>query len=531
MSTLHTSPPIDAALRDKRLLGAALGDPSSWSTWMTVLRAGAGLPLDEPQRTTFGSIAGGRAPPQRRPREVWVAAGRGSGKSRMAAGCSVHAALLTSHRLAPGEVGHVLTLSSTVAQAKVVFGYCLGFIEASPTLRGQIVGTTASEIRLKNNVVIGVHSNSFRNIRGRTLLACVFDEISFWRDVESANPDLEVYRAVLPSLVRSAGQLIAISTPYAQRGLLYTKFRDHFGVASEDVLVVQGGSSVFNPTLNATDIAVAAATDPEAAASEWEGIFRPGLSGFLSDADLDACINFDRPLELSPRANFTYFAFVDPSGGRDDTFAIAIAHREDDHIVVDMVRGRAPPFDPKSVVEEFSGLMREYRCTSCHGDSYSGEWVVSSFKECGVKYERADLTKSQLYLEGLPLITRRAISLPNHSKLLRELRLLERQAHSGGRDTVDHARGGHDDLANVMFGVMRYAQQKKGRPLSGFYGYGGGPVVWYDRRTHEEIDPATGQPVARLRLTRAADGSLRLIGGDNSCAVNEKRSRRALGLY
>src|SRR5262249_3043792 len=42
--------------------------------------------------------------------------------------------------------------------------------------------------------------NSFRTIRGRTLLTAVFDESAFWRSDESASPDTEVYRAILPSL-------------------------------------------------------------------------------------------------------------------------------------------------------------------------------------------------------------------------------------------------------------------------------------------------------------------------------------------
>jgi hypothetical protein len=36
--------------------------------------------------------------------------------------------------------------------------------------------------------------------------------------------------------------------------------------------------------------------------------------------------------------------------------------------------------------------------------------------------------------------------------LLRELRLLERQTHRGGRDSVDHPRRGSDDLANALCG-------------------------------------------------------------------------------
>ena len=45
--------PIDSALRDQNLLGAALGDASSWSTWLVALRAAAGLPLNEQQQQTF----------------------------------------------------------------------------------------------------------------------------------------------------------------------------------------------------------------------------------------------------------------------------------------------------------------------------------------------------------------------------------------------------------------------------------------------------------------------------------------------
>jgi hypothetical protein len=37
-------------------------------------------------------------------------------------------------------------------------------------------------------LVIAIHANSFRTVRGRTLLACIFDEIAFWRDETSATP-------------------------------------------------------------------------------------------------------------------------------------------------------------------------------------------------------------------------------------------------------------------------------------------------------------------------------------------------------
>jgi phage terminase large subunit-like protein len=191
--------------------------------------------------------------------------GRRSGKSRMAAALAVFLALFQKHKLAKGEIGTVLVLAGTQAQAQTAFQYVLGFLESAPALSAEIKSTTATEVRLHNGVLIAVHANSFCSVRGKTLLGCVFDEVSFWRDESTATPDIETYRAVRPSLVASGGMLVGISTPYRRMGLLYTKHRDNFGVDSDDVLVVQGDSATFNPTLSAALIDAHRASDPEAA--------------------------------------------------------------------------------------------------------------------------------------------------------------------------------------------------------------------------------------------------------------------------
>jgi phage terminase large subunit-like protein len=215
MSQQHT---IDDALRDPHLLGAALVDQGSWRVWRVVLKSAFGLALDEEEARVFAAVAGGRAPPTQRVRELWAVVSRRGGKSRMAAALAVYLALFAQHRLARGETGMVLVLAASRDQAQTVFGYVRGFIEASPILRREIVNAKASEIELRNNIVIAVHSNSFRTVRGRTLLACIMDEVSFWRDESSATPDLETYRAVLPSLATTNGMLIGISLPIANLG-------------------------------------------------------------------------------------------------------------------------------------------------------------------------------------------------------------------------------------------------------------------------------------------------------------------------
>ncbi|MBR0986536.1 terminase [Bradyrhizobium liaoningense] len=458
-----------------------------------MLRAAYGLPLAPQQQEAFKAVAGGRLAPTNRVKELWAVAGRRSGKSRVAAAIAVAVATVEKHLLAPGEIGFVLVLSATVAQAHVVFSYAKAFLEESPVLRHHLIDATKSELRLTGNIIIGTHPNSFRSVRGRSLLAVICDETALWRDDSSANPDLEVYRAVKPALIASGGPLIGISSPYRKLGLLYNRHRDYFGVSDPNVLVVQGASRSFNPLLDEVGINAALADDPESSRAEWEGEFREDIAAFLSDADIDQCVDHDRPLELPPRNGIRYFAFADPSGGRHDAFCLAIGHREDERVVIDVLRGQMPPFDPHEIVREHAAVLKGFGLRELVGDNYSAEWVSTAYKSAGIRYVRSDVPKGRMYLENLPAFTRRTVSLPDHPTLLRELRLLERRTHVGGKDTVDHGRTGSDDFCNAVFGVLHSCSMKRQTLRYGTIGTPNANGV----HQFNELDPKTGRPISR----------------------------------
>jgi hypothetical protein len=324
-------------------------------------------------------------------------------------------------------------------------------------LRQEIADVTRSEIRLRNGVTIAIHSSSFRTVRGRTLCACIFDEVAMWRDEQSAMPDIETYRSVLPALLTTKGMLIGISTGYRRVGLLYQKHRDCFGQDDPDTLVVQGSTQQFNGTIDAADLTAQIAADPVAAVSEWQGGFRDDLSTFLADNLIDAAIDAGRPLELLPHS-FSYVAFVDAASGasdRADAYTVAIGHRADGKFIVDVVRGVTGTYDPYAVTRQFAELLREYGIRSVTGDNYGAKWVSQYWREAGFAYEKSPWTRSEIYLEVMALFARRVVRLPDHPRMLRELRLLERSTNSGGRETVDHGRNGHDDFSNVACGVLR----------------------------------------------------------------------------
>ena len=203
-----------------------------------------------------------------------------------------------------------------------------------------------------------------------------------------------------PSLVRTGGMLIGISSPYRRTGLLYARYKDFWNADDDSVLVVQGATSVFNPTIDQKTIAKEMVDDPEGGRSEWGAEFRADISALLDDQVIEDSINYARPLELPRRAHRKYFAFADASAGRHDAFTLAIGHLEAENFVCDVIRARLAPFEPRSVAEEYALLARSYQCNKIIGDNFAGEWVANAFADAGIKYETCPLVKSSFVFGG-----------------------------------------------------------------------------------------------------------------------------------
>ena len=305
----------------------------------------------------------------------------------------------------------------------------------------------------------------------------------------------------MPALAVSRGLWVGISTGYRKVGLLYQKWRDHFGHTGDGVLVVQGASEQFNPTLDREMIVRAKASDPEAAELEWGGGFRSDISSFLDDGIIEACVDHGRPLELPPRPGIAYSAFIDVSGGRHDDFTMCIGHSDGDGFVADVIRGRHPPFDPEAVTAEYAALLRDYRVSSAIGDAYSGAWAETAFEKAGIQYRRSDMAKSQLYLELVPHFMRQAVRFPNIPKLVRELKLLERRTSRIGKDAVDHGRNGSDDYANALVGALQACVKPKAKP---FRWYVDGVWIDADGNTEDTRRPFEGEAVTAAEQLRAS---------------------------
>jgi hypothetical protein len=245
--------------------------------------------------------------------------------------------------------------------------------------------------------------------------------------------------------------LLCASSPYARRGSLWDSFHRHFGKEG-DVLVWKATTREMHPGVPQRIVDAAMERDPAHAAAEWLAEFRTDVESFLSREAVEAVVAHS-VIERAPLSTVGYSAFVDPSGGGSDSMTMAIGHIEGKCALIDAIRERKPPFAPEAVVAEFAELCKRYRVTQVQGDRYAGEWPRDAFKRHGIDYLPAAKPKSDLYVEFLPRVNSGEVSLIDNSRLVAQLLNLERKTARCGRDSIDHAPGGKDDVANAVAGV------------------------------------------------------------------------------
>jgi hypothetical protein len=449
------------SLQDPNLLGGALPG-ESWAAWRTLLIASMGESLTVDERATFHALTGREREPLQRVDQFAAVIGRRGGKSRAMATLACYLAGLCDHTdaLVPGEKGVLLCVALDQRVAKIILDYAEASFEHSPILKQLIASRTADALELTNGITLEVRPASFRKLRGPTYVAVLADELAFWYvDTAYANPDVEILNAVEPGLATTGGPLILASSPHARRGVLWDVFRRHYGPNGDPlILVAHGASRMLNPSLPQRVVDRALEKDRARAAAEYLAEFRTDIEGFVSLEIIEGCVGGYH--EQLPTSGTFYRAFVDPSGGSEDSMTMAVGHRtRDKQVVIDAVREVRPPFSPAIVVDMFAALLKTYRVHKVIGDHYGGEFVKEPFRKHGISYEVCKQPKSDLFRDLLPLLNSGGITLPKHDRLIAQIVGLERRVSRSGKDSIDHAPGGHDDLANAVAGCAIAAQR------------------------------------------------------------------------
>jgi hypothetical protein len=431
---------------------------ATWRAWFVFLKALFALGLDDEELAIWRKCTGRETAPKKPAREAWAVCGRRAGKTRVMATVAAWLAAFGNWRkhLAPGEKATVMLVAADRKQGRTAFRYLRSLFRDHPGLATLVENETLEALELGNQVVIEIATASFRTTRGYSLAAVLADELAFWRSEETgANPADEILAALRPALM-PGGLLLVASSPHARRGPLWDTYRRHYAQDADPIVVWKAPTRVMNATIPQSVIDEAYAEDATRAAAEYGAEFRSDLEFFVAREVVEAAVVLGRH-EMPRVAGARYCGFCDPSGGSRDAMTLAIGHKERDKAVLDVVRERQPPFSPEAVVAEFAGTLKAYGIAKVHGDRYAGEWPVERFHAHGIEYLPAEQPKSDIYRDALPLLNSGNVELLDNRRLVAQLCGLERRTARGGRDSIDHAPGGRDDLCNAACGALLLA--------------------------------------------------------------------------
>jgi hypothetical protein len=460
---LKLSGTILDAIASPALFAPWFKKPATWRAWRVFLKALFGLPMDDAERETFTRCTGRAAPSVKGYNEAFLIVGRRGGKSLTLATIAVFLAAFRDWRpyVVPGEMATILIVATDKRQSRTIKRYAQAMLTLVAALKPLVERADDTAIELKNGVAIEISTASFRSVRGYTVIAGLVDEAAYLRDEESATPDVELLNALRPAMATIPEALLLVaSSPYAKKGILYQAFRESFGKDDPVTLVWRADTMTMNPALPKRVIDREFERDPVAAMSEYgrDGVieFRSDIESFLAPEVVDAAVVLGRG-ELPPMAGRTYVGFADAAGGSGgDSFAGAVCHVDDatGRLVLDAVRERKPPFSPEETVAELAAFFKSYAIHKIRADHWGGEFPREAFRNHGVECEVSERVKSDLYKEFLPLINSGRVELLDHKHLTVQLCNLERRTARGGKDSIDHAAGAHDDIANAVCGAI-----------------------------------------------------------------------------
>lgn len=409
---------------------------------------------------------------------VGVMGGR-AGKTRMFAMRMLHLALTVAlPNLAPGEVasGPIIAPDKDLATQPLDYikGACrhpdiLQFVcnkrHLSPESEGVDLQREDGKVV---ELVIRAASGRGRTGRGRSLIGAYLDESAFFLDASYKVNDSEIFKAVRPRVV-PGGQTLIGTTPWAQAGLVYDLFAANHPEPSVaglvapaknegTVLAAHAPSLVLrdDPSLR-TMVDAETKRDPENAAREYGAKFMSaGAETFFDGACLAASVDYDMPLETLPTPGQQSTSGID-LGFTTNSSALVVARLGDTRAEVGFIREWKPevgkPLKPSVVFRDAAADMKRHGVTAVMGDAHYREAVDEALVESGLGFIDAPTVPSEAFVRVRTLMREGKVRMPNHERLLRQLRETVGKKTAGGAVQIILPRwrtGEHGDLASAF---------------------------------------------------------------------------------
>lgn len=407
----------------------------------------------------------------------WVVAavcGRGSGKSLLGGSRILHLAMTVDiSKLAEREKALCPVIAPRLEEAQQVVRFSLGFAERCGLDISQRTagGEQGFSIRRENGQLVRIQARAAtaRGIAGRgySIVGAILDEAAFFRDALSKVNDIEIFSAIKPRLMKG-GQIVLLSSPWSESGLLYDLWRRNFGKPI-DALVAHAPTSLMRTDDPERILAIEAdrAIDPEKAAREYDAKFMTAnVKAFFDPRSIAAAFVPQVPRQdRATRAVGGDFAFKSNSSA----FAAAQAVRVEDGVsyeITDLVEYRpsGEALKPSVICKDAADFAKLHGTDEIIADGHHRESVAEHLWTNGISHILAPsgaVGKAEVYQIARQLLHEGLVKIPEEirgsqalaEKLKQQLRETTYRALAGGNVSIDHPlwrTGEHGDLVSAL---------------------------------------------------------------------------------
>ena len=414
-------------------------------------------------------------------RNICLLFGRGSGKSSFGSWLAIYKAFTSDvTKCGKGDTPTVAFIAPDRATAKEV-GISMVFanLADNPKLSKYIVSKDENEasVTIKRpdgrEVLIKAFaaSKSGRTVRGRSLIAVIFDEAQHFNSGGSAGyvvNDKDMYEAVTPRLL-PGGSVLFISTPWPSENIMSDYMEKNLG-DPRFALCAIAPTLLMRP--DRPDVAESRAImmehDPINAAREYDC----DINGFSVSNYFSAdCIqeSIDEELDVTPNPKFPTVAAAD-FGFKHDSSTLCIVQWDGRKYklvrLVEISPKKGKALIPSEVVAEFAAHIKEFGCVSVLSDGYQEDSIQEHLRNHELNLDRAPYGvsgKMMTHTRAKAVLHEGWCALPNNKRLIRQMCQLVARPTQGGMMQFKSPRRigeGHGDLVSswilAIYGIAHY---------------------------------------------------------------------------
>jgi hypothetical protein len=378
----------------------------------------------------------------------------------------LHLALTVSlETLAPGEIASAIIVAPDIRLARQALRYAIGASQQAPELKALVSSVTSDSFvvsREGGRTVVVECLPATRGgsaLRGRSLVGAALDEAAFFRDENSVVNDSEVFKALAPR-VMVGGQIVIASTPWSEAGILHDLFSTNHGQPTTAIAAHAPTTLLRDDERTRSMVERERQRDPDNARREFDAVFMPAGSGFFFDASvIDAAVVPDAVFPLPHRRGATASVAADLAFNSDYSACAAVYRSGEKYEIADLLELRPEknkPLKPSAVVREFAQFARARGASDLGGDSHYKETARELLYENDLGFIEApggQTGKLTQYLAMRTLLNDRKLSLPNHPRLIAQLKGIIARPTPGGGLSISAPRRpgqGHSDACSAV---------------------------------------------------------------------------------